>query len=688
MLPAVQGHLELKWTLRKLDRCSHFVPPTALCLTICNRPARHEHLMMVYYDILLLDGESLLNVRYSERMKILDRIVRQSTGHAELVKGQTIDFSSHGAASTLRKAFAQVIVNRGEGLVLKADDSYFNFSGGRVSCSCCIKLKKEYIGNFGDVGDFAVVGAGYDSAKAKSYRMPNLKWTHFFIGCLRNREEVRWWGNAPEFTVVNVVEMNEPLMRTLTAHCNPGAVAAEMNSTTKLSLPQGMQQAVSLTTVFQNPLVFDMRCFSFDKGKNTGFWSLRFPAVTKIHFDRDFLDTISFEELQSMASEAVKAPEVEDSEENLLWIARLEEADPRGIAVDAASQLTRTTLTTPSPKRSTQSSTSRRSPATLISPKERGRSPPVPRRRMPTLVYPPQRRMLVPPPTFSDSLHPPPRGKQPTEASPMMRCERKRRRSVSTTSSLSSQRHTQARTLQARPLLEHIDCNSPQQSAASAHDKMNAQGVDEPRSQAVECLKSNAVDRSAQTKKTSYLKGRCTTANAYLRSHRSAKGMGLAPSPPAVRQPDVFGPRAREGSSCRLAGGKCVFARSSVFLFARVDDLPEMARTLIYEHGLDDVTTDIDDWLGAELKCQCRAGDNRPHNRVLLVDCQNKKPETTALISEIEERRAARSERLDWIAVYDWRVLQYLSIMEDDRIERKYYDGFLDPWRRWFCGLL
>ncbi|KAJ4167978.1 hypothetical protein NW754_011793 [Fusarium falciforme] len=288
-------------------------------------PGPQEHLMMVYYDVLLLEDQSLINLRHSERFKILSSLITYRKGWSELVQRQVIDFGHNLGASSLRKAFALTILARKEGLVLKPDEPYFDFADQRRKfSSCCIKLKKEYIGNFGDVGDFAVVGARYDPAKAMTYRIPGLKWTHFYLGCLDNREAVKQWNAKPEFTIVNVVELNETILRDVVTYANPQPVAAEENDQLTLKLAPGVEQGLPLTFVFTKPLVFDLRCFSFDKVGNTGFWSLRFPSVTKVHFDRDFTATISFEQLQAMAKDATTADELEDSQENLQWIAKLE----------------------------------------------------------------------------------------------------------------------------------------------------------------------------------------------------------------------------------------------------------------------------------------------------------------------------------------------------------------------------
>ncbi|PHH87198.1 hypothetical protein CDD83_9193 [Cordyceps sp. RAO-2017] len=281
-------------------------------------PQPWENLMIVFFDMLLLDGRSLLDLRHSERFKMLEETVRPIRGRAQLVSRQVIDFGHRFAVSELRKLFAKVITEKGEGLVLKPDEPYFSIRlGVQSSAGRCIKLKKEYIGAFGDVGDFAVVGAGFCAAKAKSYGIPNLQWTHFYLGCLDNKEQVQRWKVTPEFTVVGVVELNATQLRAMRTCSNLLPVPRSENSDTKFRVPRGIETNPPLSLAFRNPPVFDLRCFSFDKPGNTGFWTLRFPYVSKIHFDRDFLQTVSFEELQSMARDATAAPEMEDSQENL-----------------------------------------------------------------------------------------------------------------------------------------------------------------------------------------------------------------------------------------------------------------------------------------------------------------------------------------------------------------------------------
>lgn len=317
------------------------------------RPHEHEHLMIYYYDVLLIDDESLLSVRHSERFRRLARLINTRQGHAELVNRLVIDFSHSSAASMLRKEFAACIKRGGEGLVLKPDDRYFDFSESRKDFSCVnIKMKKEYIGQFGDVGDFAAVGAHYDAKSAKAYRMSNVRWTHFFVGCLDNPAEARAGQEKPSFTVTNIVELSEVQLKSLLTFAHVDAVDPEHNDAINIRLEPGISRGMKLSTVFRNPPVFDLRCFSFDMESNSRFWSLRFPTVSKVHFDRTYLDAISFAELQDMAEKAKAEPLPDGSQELAEWIRALEKADPRGVAVDATSQQSKITAATPPPPRS------------------------------------------------------------------------------------------------------------------------------------------------------------------------------------------------------------------------------------------------------------------------------------------------------------------------------------------------
>lgn len=319
---------------------------------MCSRPHPYEHLMLMFFDILALDEEQVLGLKQHERRRLLERVIRCVPGHADLAEYQTIRFSSPGAATELRNIFAKCITARGEGLVMKpADEPYFNFESSRTFRSCCIKLKREAIGAFGDVGDFAIVGAAYDPVKAKIYRIPSLQWTDFYVGCLENKDDILRADVKPRFVVITTVSLSQRILEALVHTRHVVSLPYGTTDHFDLRIENGMDRGRKPSVIFTNPPVVDIRCFAFDKESHTGFWTMRFPIATKLHADRTYLDTISFLELRRMAEMHKTVPE-DGAAEELRWIKLLEAADPRGIPVDASTQYTSSSApTTPSPRR-------------------------------------------------------------------------------------------------------------------------------------------------------------------------------------------------------------------------------------------------------------------------------------------------------------------------------------------------
>ncbi|KAH7117288.1 hypothetical protein B0J13DRAFT_571206, partial [Dactylonectria estremocensis] len=74
--------------------------------------------------------------------------------------------------------------------------------------------------------------------------------------------------------------------------------------------------------LFKHPFIVEVVGAGFDKPANVGYFALRFPRVLKVHEDRSFRDTISFEELQEMAQRCLEIPDDGEQEEKS-WLRRL-----------------------------------------------------------------------------------------------------------------------------------------------------------------------------------------------------------------------------------------------------------------------------------------------------------------------------------------------------------------------------
>lgn len=632
-------------------------------------PGPQEHLMIIYYDVMLLEDQSLVNLRHSERFKILSNLVCCRKGWASLVPRQVIDFGQPLGASTLRKAFAMVILARKEGLVLKPDEPYFDFTDQRRKfSSCCIKLKKEYIGNFGDVGDFSAVGARYDPTKALSYRIPGLKWTHFYIGCLDNRQAVKSWGATPEFTIVNVVELNEALLREVVTYSNPEPVSPDDNEALVLKLAPGVERGSPPTFIFTRPLVFDLKCFSFDRVGNTGFWSLRFPSVTKIHFDRDFTDTISFEQLQALAKEATTAGRLEDSQENLQWIAKLEAADPRGIAVDAVSQLTVTTMPTPSPRKSTQNTTSTQSPTSSLATKS------------PVEATPCRGR--------SERLHRAPSLDLPSiTATPSLRADPSSRTKLCT-------KHKRGLPSTV-PTSQHKRLKSSNESSISQKDSPQIDLASQPRAPLADrdnnprpppAMSSCALCCPASPSESFFGESSNSDGvNAGVLQFIIDPGTGelQTETEPERLKPSITKVTAALEGQCVYAGEHCMLAKAVVLVSPGLLTMKEEAKTFLAQHGVDTPVTDIDAWLKAEKEARQKGKTTTPSKAYVVCDSDNKLAFKHLAGKFKELRKDNLFNKGTHIEIHDWRFLSYLTTQEDESIEEKYFHGFSDWRMRW-----
>ncbi|KAI8200172.1 DNA ligase 4 [Colletotrichum sp. SAR 10_76] len=636
-----------------------------------DRQRRHnyEHLMIVYYDVLLVDEESLLGVRHSERFKRLTDLVTCREGFAELVERQVVSFSQPMAASHLRKAFAKSITARDEGLVLKPDDPYFDFSENRRPFSGCpIKLKKEYISSFGDVGDFAVVAARYDPDKAKCYGIPNLKWTHFYLGCLDNKEDVQRFQARPRFTVVHQVELNETMLKTVVTYGRPMPVAFDDNDALILDIAPGIAQQKMPSVVFTEPLVFDVRCFSFDKEGNTGFWQPRFPQVSKVHFDRSFIDTISFSELQKVAEDATTTPPMEDSQEMLGWIAALEGADPRGIPVDAISQSTTTSLMTPSRTSSVRPSTS---------PAPRAESPLINRRSLPALLEVAEPALVTPPTSSApESIA----GKTTKPAAHIVTAE---------TSSKANKRAQENHHSVARENKRSRVCSDPclakqkpalQQSRLPLGEVSANRTAPSPRA-SQQAVFPKPVEAAAMppnpTPPSSGGAQAPAAENAAPQAHGSNERTEMPPPP----QPF---PTTK---ACEYAGSHCLLAEKRIALLSPcIAHQPWVTENLLPSHGIHEWTTDLKYWSSIPA---CSHSKKNRTRKICFVE-HNRKEATREFMKRAEESpQYFPSGKREWVEVYDWRLLEDVTALE--RVlkgSKALSDQPPDPKRKWFVGLV
>ncbi|KAI0427066.1 hypothetical protein F5Y09DRAFT_40648 [Xylaria sp. FL1042] len=638
---------------------------------------KHEHLMIIYYDMLLIDDESLLGLKNSERFQRLSKIVTCQTGQAELVSRTIIHTSRSSAAPTLRELFAQCISSRGEGLVLKPDEPYFDFTGTTRRYGCFnIKLKKEYIQGWGDVGDFAVVGASYDAAKAREYRLPNVKWTHFFIGCLENSSQARAKTETPRFRVTNIVELTGPILSAFWAQQRPISVPYDDNSFIELDY-SGSAFAKKPTVIFQCPLVFDMRCFAFDKEQNTDFWSMRFPQVAKIHHDRSYLDTITFSELQQIAEAATHVPEEEDSQEMRQWVSALEKMDRGKFTAEALSQATTCSDVSSSPSSS--------APPRYSTRQSGGDVPTPPRSSAVEAVVASADATLG-----RATILTPTQAKRPVTKSRPDSAAKRRRRHSDTSSIYSSQQSipmdSSTRTRHREPLSQ-VDVNVSEKRRPESQ---------QPPSTLPSTISSIPDEASLCSKKPAI-----SSPIAYY----TASEMGSSPSRTTSAQQSSVATESPSKSSksanpcCSIAGYECALASCSILLAPCISSYAWITDDLLRRHGIVDPLLDPRVWHNPDSQRSiCRSsssfecestpeatpGRRQRVRKICLVESRRKEA-TQVFLQKIKDAGLKKKggER-EWVAVYDWRVLETITERE---LQDKSVRG-TDPWRRFYVGLV
>jgi ATP-dependent DNA ligase len=298
-----------------------------------------EHLMIMFYDILLLDDNILLREPHDKRRRRLQSLVKTTPGWAEIGTREKINFSSLRAPEQLRAAFAAAITQHWEGFVLKGCDEPYLTSNGSGRC---IKLKKDYIIGLGGTADFAIVGGRRDSKIEQKLGLGRLSWTSFYIGCLENKAEFQRFDTKPVFRIVEVVGEHNISKDDILFLNERGKFVQVPFSACREELEVKIDQRslARPTELFKQAFVAEIYSAGFDKPADTRSFTLRFPRVLKIHSDRPVSETVSFEELQRLGQASHQAPTDTESQKDRDWIERLEKADPKSRYVIEKSQST------------------------------------------------------------------------------------------------------------------------------------------------------------------------------------------------------------------------------------------------------------------------------------------------------------------------------------------------------------
>ena len=271
-----------------------------------SQTAADEHVMIMFYDMLLLDEDICMYKSHEERRRLLKRLITQRRGHAEICERQLVDFASRRAGERLRKIFDYGISHNWEGLMLKSSkDPYFSWSRTIRST----KMKKMYIPGLGDTLDMAIIGAYCDAKMVRKLALGPLQWTHFYLASVDNVGEVRRYNKSPIYRMIEVLSQERISAKDILLLNQLGQMRRSSHELARDSPLVLTKYDANIRTrpseIFTQPFVVEITCAAFEKPQNVGFLAPRFARVTKIHNDRGLKEVVGFDELQESAKIAI-----------------------------------------------------------------------------------------------------------------------------------------------------------------------------------------------------------------------------------------------------------------------------------------------------------------------------------------------------------------------------------------------
>ncbi|KAK5042844.1 hypothetical protein LTR84_012805 [Exophiala bonariae] len=280
----------------------------------CDRdspPCEDEHLMIMFYDLLILDDNMCVHEPHNVRRRRLWGTVHRILGRADIGHRVKIDMRLVDGATRLGDEMTSAISRGWEGLVVKACEAPYLSIHGDVQQ---IKLKKDYIPGFGDSADLVVVGGRYDTKEIWAQSEKCIGWTTFYLACLSNKEAVLHSEAKPIFQLV--ASVTRPCLSMADVrYLNRYGASHQVPFTKSISQMEVKIESGSPsrpTALFLEPAVVEVVGAGFDRPANQRFLTLRFPRIVKIHRDRTFKDTLDFTDYQRLAQESMALMAEED----------------------------------------------------------------------------------------------------------------------------------------------------------------------------------------------------------------------------------------------------------------------------------------------------------------------------------------------------------------------------------------
>ncbi|KAJ3105901.1 hypothetical protein HDU97_007400 [Phlyctochytrium planicorne] len=257
----------------------------------------HRHFKVVYFDLLHLNGQNLINERFEERRRRLREIVVIVPNYSEVSESHEIDLLDTDRATVeLRNLFAEVAARPAEGLVVKGAAGEYT---PRIE-GTWYKLKKDYIEGFGDTAEFVLVAGSYQLEASKYLKMtrethPNLL-NVFYVAC---KSDSLQYSSCPKY--LPLFDLSAGFSRDELLRLNAYSKTTK-RSELSFIVEKGAISEHLFESFFDPPIVVQIMGGGFVK--HQGFWTLRGPRLGKQLGWQHAVDVICYAEFERIAKES------------------------------------------------------------------------------------------------------------------------------------------------------------------------------------------------------------------------------------------------------------------------------------------------------------------------------------------------------------------------------------------------
>ncbi|THU99167.1 DNA ligase/mRNA capping enzyme, partial [Dendrothele bispora CBS 962.96] len=296
-----------------------------------------KHLGLVFFDVMYMDGSSLLSVPYWKRRILLEDLITPDPGTVLLsarwalnldeYMTQTSESQKRYIKDPVLTSLCNVFVERTilhfeEGLILKAACSSYNDPR-----SPWVKLKRDYIPGFGDTIDLVLLGVGWD--KERGEKLGGTVESFVFLLKLSHEKSGAFLPHFHIYCTSTYVDTNgdaRESLETLNFTLKSDGLIPFEPANMKLPYTFSICHTLPLpTALLAEPLVIEVLGDRFTKTSEHEPYQPRHPRILKWFrpSDRSWRESVKREDLDDLVANVLGLDYINDDNEdewaNRLW---------------------------------------------------------------------------------------------------------------------------------------------------------------------------------------------------------------------------------------------------------------------------------------------------------------------------------------------------------------------------------